>query len=373
MKSSEFRALTSAPLNGAPSPAALIRNHITGVADFFVRNHGEVPGPPKPGTETPLSLRVTGLVQTPLDLPFPDPSVSPVSAQAPRYPFLATRSSIESSLQCAGNRRTSLQRIRQIPNEVPWTNEAIGNAIWEGISLKEILDHSILDPQAKHVWFLGSEALTGKHAGEKFGASIPIEKAIDGSVILADTMNGAPLTANHGAPLRAIVPGYIGARSVKWLAEIRVEREPSPNYFQRAYSVFPSTMLAVPHGNTGGIVLGEMPLNSAFAAPEDGARVSPGTLTARGWSLAGGDRLVERVEVSADGGTTWAPARFLSPAKKFVWRIWEAELTLGRGEHELVCRAFDNAGNHQPSNPADVWNVKGYANNSWDRVRIGAL
>lgn len=372
MKSSEFRALTQAPLNGAPSPAALIRNHVTSVADFFVRNHGEVPALPKPGAELASRLTVTGLVNNPLDLPPSGQAISPLSRNSPRHAFLAGRSTVESTLQCAGNRRTSLQRIRTIPNEVPWTNEAIGNAVWEGVALRDILEYAQPGPTAKHVWFFGSEALTGKHAGEHFGASIPIEKAMDGNVLIADTMNGAPLTANHGAPLRAIVPGYIGARSVKWLAEIRVEAEPTTNYFQRAYSVFPSSMLAVPSGNAGGVVLGEMPLNSAFASPEEGARVPRGTLTARGWALAGGDRTVDRVEISADGGATWTPARFLAPAKKFVWRFWEADLTLGRGEHNLVCRAFDSAGNTQPADPADVWNVKGYANNSWDRVRVHA-
>jgi sulfite oxidase len=173
-------------------------------------------------------------------------------------------------------------------------------------------------------------------------------------------MNGQPLAADHGAPLRVIVPGYIGARSVKWLTHIRVEREPTDNHFQSAYSI---------HGATSGNgeVLGPLRLNSAFALA-DGARLAPGPHTLRGWSMAGGDATIIRVEVSTDGGSTWTGARFTTPETRYVWRLWEADVTLGGFSHELVCRAFDSSGASQPADPHDVWNAKGYMNNCWHRV-----
>jgi sulfite oxidase len=90
----------------------------------------------------------------------------------------------------------------------------------------------------------------------------------------------------------------------------------------------------------------------------------------RGWAIGTGSRCVERVEVSCDGGATWVQARFLSPPRAFVWRLWEADCTLRRGVHELICRAVDDGGNAQPDDPRDTWNIKGYVNNCWDRISV---
>jgi sulfite oxidase len=342
MKSSEFRVLTDSPLNGSPSLDALVRAHATPVEDFFVRNHGDAP------SAANWELRVTGLVHTPLTLsPFPFPTET------------FARSEVEATLQCAGNRRAALQKVHPVPNEIPWDNGAIGNAVWEGVRLGDVLLHAGLLDGATHVWFTGGDVLNGQHAGQQFGASIPIAKALHPATILADVMNGSPLTTEHGAPVRVIVPGFIGARSVKWLSEIRVESEPTPNHFQRAYSVKDR-------------VLDEFPISSAFGDPVDGATVPAGTATVKGWSITGGTRTVARVDVSANGGKSWAPARFLSTPRPFVWQLWEADCSLAPGTHELVCRAIDNAGNAQPDAPLATWNVKGYVNNCWDRITIHA-
>jgi sulfite oxidase len=274
---------------------------------------------------------------------------------------------VEATLQCAGNRRCGLTAFREIPNEVPWTNEAIGNAVWQGVSLAAVLELAGItdrDASGLHVWFTGADIVAGKGPGEAFGASIPLTKAMRPEVILADTMNGAPLHVDHGAPLRVIVPGYIGARSVKWLREIRVEREPSTSHFQDAYS-----LLATPGAEPK--PLGALRINAAFALPSD-ASLAAGTRTVRGWAMAGGDATITRVDVSADGGSTWADAQFTSPNKPFVWQLWEAGVTLTGGECNLVCRAFDSSGATQPAEPAEVWNVRGYMNNSWHRVRVRA-
>jgi sulfite oxidase len=327
--------ITTMPLNGAPAPQDLARAHVTPTPHFFVRNHAAVPA----ALRSPLSALLQGL----------------------------SRTSIEATIQCAGNRRSGLQRVRHIRNEIPWENEAIGNAHWEGVALGAFLDRVGVPAEAQHVWFVGADRVNGKGG---FGASIPLDKALRGGVLLADTMNGAALTPEHGAPLRVIVPGYIGARSVKWLREIRVEREPSPNYFQRAYSLFSPSTLAVPDDHANGTILGELPVNSAISDPIAGGECAPGLVRMRGWAMAGGDRTIERVECSHDGGAHWTPAHFVSPAKRFTWRLWTLELRLVRGAHTLVCRAVDSAGNQQPADPEHVWNVKGYANNSWHRISV---
>jgi sulfite oxidase len=359
MKSAAFHTITHTPLNGAPDAAALVRSHSTEAEDFFVRNHGEPPSGNLAEDGTPrLQLKVHGMVRMPLNI-----STSFLSS-------IGTRTPVEASLQCAGNRRAALQRIRPIPNEIPWDSAAIGNAVWTGVRLADVLAHAGVVEGAAHVWFFGADVLAGKHAGESFGGSIPLAKAMDPHTLLADTMNGVPLPDAHGAPLRVVVPGYIGARSVKWLKEIRVEREPTPNHFQRAYSLFPSSTLAVPDGHAGGRILDEFPVSSAFGSPASGDILSPGRTVARGWAIGTGSRTVERVEVSTDGGGRWTEGRFVSPARPYVWRLWEADLELRHGTHELICRAVDDGGNVQPDDASFTWNVKGYVNNCWDRISV---
>ncbi|HSS77089.1 MAG TPA: molybdopterin-dependent oxidoreductase, partial [Thermoanaerobaculia bacterium] len=204
-----------------------------------------------------------------------------------------------------------------------------------------------------------------------FGGSIPLDKALSGEVLLADVMNGQALPAVHGAPLRVVVPGYIGARSVKWLSRITVQKKPSDNYFQaKAYRLFP------PHFDKDnvdwdkGLMLGEAPVSSVILSPLDASTVSAGKVSVRGWSLAGGDRSLARVDVSADGGETWTVADFEKRDGAYVWRLWEAVLDLKPGPREIICRAWDTAAQTQPDRAAQVWNFKGYANNSWHRVRV---
>ncbi len=118
-------------------------------------------------------------------------------------------------------------------------------------------------------------------------------------------MNGEPLPAVHGAPLRVVVPGYIGARSVKWLERIELRADPWPGYFQRVvYRLVAADDDARPRG---GIALGLIALNAAILSPADGATVAAGPVTVSGYAFAGGDRSVQRVDVSTDGGQRWAP------------------------------------------------------------------
>jgi sulfite oxidase len=342
VKSTAFQSITTDPVNGAPTPEALATGHITAVEHFFVRNHAAPPALAPAGV-----VRVGGLV------------LRTGSISLTGLP----RTRVEASLQCAGNRRCGLAAHREIPDELPWTNEAIGNAIWEGVSLAAVLESAGIterDTGGLHVWFTGADVVSGKGKPEAFGASIPFAKAMRPEVIVADTMNGAPLDAHHGAPLRVIVPGYIGARSVKWLTDIRVERVMSTSRFQSAYSIVSAS---------GPQVLGALPVNSALALP-DSCTLPSGAQTVRGWAIGSDDAVIERVEVSADGGATWANARLTSPERRFVWRLWEARVTLTRGACELVCRAFDSSGAAQPARAADVWNARGYLNNSWHRVAV---
>jgi sulfite oxidase len=306
-------------------------------------------------------LTVDGLVERPLSLSLDD------LRHLPGVP----RATVTATLQCAGNRRQEMMAHKPIPDELPWGTEAVSNAEWSGVPLREVLAAVGVRPGARHAAFTGLDD-TERHGHRfNFGGSIPLDKALSGEVLLADSMNGQPLQPVHGAPLRVVVPGYVGARSVKWLSRITLQEKPSDNYFQaRAYRLFP------PHYDKDnvdwekGLMLGEAPVNSVILSPQEKAAVSAGKVAVHGWALAGGGRGVARVDVSADGGETWTVADFIKDEGVFVWRLWEAVLDLASGPQEIVCRAWDTAAQTQPERAGQVWNFKGYANNAWHRVRV---
>jgi sulfite oxidase len=332
------------PLN-AETPRDRLLAPITPTGVFYVRNHGPVPGPPR-------SFAVTGLVGTPLELTVDDL----------RERF-ATRELI-ATLQCAGNRRAGLMEVRDIPGEMPWGPGATGTATWRGVMLADVLEAAGLRDEAAHIELVGAEAAFESDA--PFGGSITRRKAMDGSVLLAWEMNGEPLTPEHGAPLRVVVPGYIGARSVKWLTHATALAEPSRNHFQAvAYRLIPAD-----DPESEGIALGAVAINADIVSPEDGATVPAGPLEVFGYAFAGDDRLIVRVDVSVDGGRRWREAELLGYDARWVWRQWRITLDAGPGALEIVARAWDSAAGTQPEDPASLWNPKGYVNNSWARARV---
>jgi sulfite oxidase len=275
------------------------------------------------------------------------------------------------TLQCAGHRRDELAAFRPIPEEIPWGAETIGNAVWRGVALREVLRSAGVEESAQHVAFLGLDAL--HKGGERiaFGGSIPIEKAMSAEVLLAYEMNGRPLPLDHGFPLRVLVPGYIGARSVKWLASIVLQDAPSTNYYQaHAYKVLPSPLQAENADWTQGQMLGPLPLNSVIFRPRAGELLKSGPVSIGGYASASEGHHIERVELSSDGGATWTHATLREQPQPWTWCFWEVTVPLGPGAHELIVRAWDSAGCTQPEDVRQVWNWKGYVNNAWHRVTV---
>ena len=350
--------LTTDPArNGQPDLAKLVQSWITPTPLFYVRSHA--PNPVIDPAEFRLS--VEGQVRRPGKL-----SLKQLD-QMPSKTITAT-------LTCAGNRREEFNREGKVGG-VQWGSGAIGNATWSGVSLAAILKQAEPLENAKHVWFEGLDQIEREDDVIPFGGSVPIEKAmIDGPMpgtLLAQKMNGSPLTPDHGFPLRTVVPGYIGARSVKWLGRIVVSDQPSPNhYLQTAYKIVKSTD-AIEWSESGPIY--RYPINGAIATPGEKARVEAGPIEVSGYVLPTGrpGARVRRVMVSADGGENWTAAELTGKHSDFCWQLWKARIVVGPQTDELIMRANDTSSGFMPARVP--WNAKGYLQNSWYRQPIEVI
>ncbi len=346
------------PYNAEPTLARLRAAPVTAQADFYVRNHGDVPRL----REASHRLRVAGRVRATLDL-----SMADLRANFPQR-------SVTAVLQCAGNRRADMQAVRPTSG-TPWGAGAIGNATWTGAVLADVLRAAGADTDAAlHVAFTACDEIELPAEGRfTFGVSIPMTKAMAPEVLLATAMNGQALAPEHGFPLRLVVPGFAGVRSPKWLAAITVQDTPSANPMQqRDYRLLPAHVTAQTVDWAKGMTIEGMPLNAAICEPAAGAELEAGATMVRGYAVAAA-REVRRVDVSIDGGRSWTQAE-LEPGTgtPWSWRFWSATVDLPAGGHELVVRAWDSAGQTQPALADDVWNFKGYLCAAWHRVRVSA-
>ena len=347
---------SEAPYNAEPRLGRLCASMTTAQADFYVRSHGDVPILDEAGH----SLRVDGRVTMPLTLT--------MAALRERF----TARTVTAAMQCAGNRRADLQRVRPTLGD-PWAAGAIGNAAWTGAALADVLRAAGAEAgTGLHVAFEARDEVEAPKAGRfAYGVSIPMAKALSPEVLLAYAMNGEPLAREHGHPLRVVVPGFAGVRSAKWLSAISVRDRPSDNYMQQQdYKLLPADVTPDTADWEKGATIYDMPLNAAICEPASGAALTAGSARVRGYAVATARDIV-RVDVSGDGGRTWAQAELEHDADApWSWTLWTATLNLAKGEHELAVRAWDSAGQTQPALPDDVWNFKGYLCSAWHRVRV---
>jgi sulfite oxidase len=339
------------PYNAETPLVRLRAAYRTPAEDFYVRCHGDVPAIAEDG----LRLTVDGAVSTALKLSLHD--------LRSRFPQVA----VTATMQCAGNRRADMRAVAPVSGD-PWDGGAIGTADWTGVRLGAVLREAGIHEGADlQVAFESHDTVEG----HPYGVSIPLAKALAPETLLAFAMNGAPLLPEHGFPLRAVVPGYAGVRSPKWLKRITVQDHPSDNPIQgNDYRLYPPDVTAETADPAKGHTINTMPLNAVICEPMRGAGLKAGTSRIRGYAISG-DRAVVRVDVSGDGGRSWAQASLKHDAKApFSWTFWSIDLDLPPGEHELAVRAWDEAGQTQPADPDDTWNYKGYLSTAWHRVRV---
>jgi DMSO/TMAO reductase YedYZ molybdopterin-dependent catalytic subunit len=332
----KLRIMSEKPLN-AETPVEALRSWITPNRVFFDRNQGAIPTRRIPLARWKLS--VEGQVHAPLTLSFEDIRRLPKAIAA-------------DTLECSGNGR-SLLAEKAAGN--PWTIGGVGNAVWGGVWLRDVLRQAGLTSAAAHVAFEGFDVPLGS-SGVKFIRSIPLDKAL-ASTLLAYEMNGEPLPLKHGYPLRALALGWTGANCVKWLGRIRVLDRPFNGFFMdNVYRVFQKGQDAA----AGERVTG-MKLKAIITQPLPGETLAAGTIVVLG-AAYGGEAAVVGVEVSIDGGATWEAAQLIGPNEPYAWRQWQYVWAgAAPGEHTLMACAADDRGRRQPMQAE--WNVLGYGNN----------
>lgn len=341
------------PFNAEPDLERLAGSWTTPFRNFYVRSHGTMPDV----DGVAYRLTVEGQVAR--------------SAQFSLEDLNGMRKVTQpATLTCAGNRRSELHAVKPVPG-VLWDAGAIGTPEWRGVPLADLLEWVGAKASAKYVWFEGLDVVTLKDKQTLFGGQVPIEKARRAESIVALEMNGRPLAREHGFPARTVIPGYIGARSVKWLQRIVVSDKPSDNNFvARDYKMFPPEATAETVKPADFEPIYENLLNSAICVPKVGETVSAGKLEVRGWALPPGTPGVglAGVELSPDGGATWVPAKLLGKDAPFSWKLWTAQVEVAPGARTLLVRATDSKGVRQPER--SPWNFKGYLYNGWHRVPI---
>jgi DMSO/TMAO reductase YedYZ molybdopterin-dependent catalytic subunit len=331
------------------SPVEYFNTWLTPVPHFFVRNHMHEPSELN-GEDWRLSIG--GEVEKPLTLKLADVSKFEVHT-------------VVNTLECAGNGR-SLHRP-QVPG-IQWGKGAVGTARFSGPRLRDVLQRAGIKSTGKHIMFRGLDEVPGKVP--PFVRSIPVEKALDGDTLIATHMNGSALTRHHGFPARALVPGWIGAASCKWLTEIKVlEEEFVGNFMSPAYRLPNQPMKpgdTVKPEDTHPVTA--LTVKSVIAGPSDDASLKTGSVVVHGAAWAG-EADVAKVEISTDGGSTWSAAKLGHEQAHYAWRLWNYEWKAGKsGDYTILSRATDSQGRTQPASP--VWNPSGYLYNAVDQVKI---
>ncbi|HEU0113246.1 MAG TPA: sulfite oxidase [Thermomicrobiales bacterium] len=308
---------------------------IVPTARFFIRSNGPIP------LIEPESYRLTvgGAVERPLSLALADLEGMP-------------QRELTGFLECAGNSRT---RFEPRPEGTPWRDDAVGAAVWEGVSLAHLLDLAGARPEGVDLVAQGGDMPSMQRG-------LPLAVAREPDVLVALRMNGAPLLPAHGFPARLFVPGWAGIASTKWLTRLTLLDRPFAGFWNADNYVFWS------EAGEPLRPVREMPPKAVLHAPRDGESIAAGDIAIVGYAWSGYGA-IRTVEVSVDGGETWSEAA-LESGGRFGWTRFRYEWQAAPGEHLIAARATDERGLRQPWRPA--WNAKGYQYNGIQTVRVTA-
>lgn len=340
--------INPAPYNAEAPPSALATD-ITPTELHYVRSNFPLP-------DHDGRLEIGGAVDDPLTLTLDDLRSFPSHERAV-------------TLECAGNGRL---HMRPLPTGEPWGDYAVSTASWKGAWLSEVLAQARPAADGVDVRFEGADhgayhlapILADTPRDDlRYTRALPLTSVLDpsGEILIAYEMNGEPLTPDHGAPFRLIVPHWYAVASVKWLRRIDVLREKFQGEFQTGHYMYewpdrPPEPVDI------------MRVRARITAPAPGSVIGTGLCTVRGkaWSGSGP---ITRVEVSLTGEGEWFDAEVEPPTGPYGWQNFSFEWdAAGVGRHSLRARATDARGNVQPEVPP--WNRLGYGNNAVEVIYV---
>jgi DMSO/TMAO reductase YedYZ molybdopterin-dependent catalytic subunit len=324
---------------------------------FYVRWHWAVI--PTDIDPAKFSLNVHGHVNQSLSL-----SLNDILHDLPAVQLAAVN-------QCSGNSRGFFQP--RVPGG-QWANGAMGNALWTGVRLRDVLDKAGVKPGAVQVRFKGLEEPVVADAPH-FMKSLDIDHARDGEVMIAYAMNGEQLPLVNGFPLRLVVPGWYATYWVKMLNDIEVLDQPDTNYWTKVAYTIPDT----PHAdispgetNVTMVPINRMVPRSFVTNLASGQQVRSGTPTTLRGIAFGGDSGVARVQTSVDRGQSWREAELGKDEGKYGFRRWQTQLTLASpGKYSVLARCTNSEGTTQPDTPN--WNPAGFMRNVVEAVDVTAV
>ena len=346
--------LNDRPINIEP-PAHLLDEEFTPNEKHFVRNNGL---PPEGKIEAnKWMLTVNGEVHKPLQIRLGD-----LKGKFKHHTYAL-------QLECGGNGRAGYNPPAK-GNQ--WKFGAVGCAKYKGVRLGDVLKAAELKGSAIYTGYYGADFHLSKNpVKDALSRGTPIPKALDDYTLIAWEMNGEPLPALHGFPLRLITPGWPGSASPKWLNKIwvrdRIHDGMKMNKYRiPKYPVKPGTL--VPLKDMA--IIESMPVKSLITNPPTGIQIPEGNnLEVRGHAWAG-DRLVREIHVSIDFGRTWQKAALKNPVNRYAWQNWHILIKFPtQGYYEIWARATDSKGEMQPM-VVPGWNPSGYINNAMHRIAV---
>ncbi|KAL2120499.1 hypothetical protein VTJ04DRAFT_4526 [Mycothermus thermophilus] len=364
----------------------------------FVRNHGAVPLVVDDAIPD-WTLTVDGLVARPFTISLRELMIG--RFESVTYPV---------TLVCAGNRRKEQNMVRKTKG-FSWGAAGVSTCLWTGVPLRELLAHAgpLKSKGARYVCFEGADQLPNGN----YATSVKLAWALDPErgMLVAYKMNGELLPPDHGRPLRMVIPGQIGGRSVKWLRRIVVSATPSESWYHIYDNRVLPTMITPEQSadmpetwKDERYAIYDLNVNSAICSPAHDERValagtdghgdeSASSYTLRGYAYSGGGRRVTRVEITLDRGRTWMLAEVSYPEDLyrlaadgeelyggridvagreacFCWCFWSLAVPLNRlrDARDVMVRAMDESMAVQPRDM--YWSVLGMMNNPWYRVVI---
>jgi DMSO/TMAO reductase YedYZ molybdopterin-dependent catalytic subunit len=344
------------------TPLALLReSRITPTALLFVRTNQPMAGAETlaPRSADGWKIEIAGLRDGPAEIALAEIAALP-------------QVDVEMVLQCSGNGRAFLSDVAPAKG-AQWRAGAMGNVRFRGVPLKQAFEHfkiKLKEP-ARFLTAEGRDA-PAKSGDPDFEHSIPLDDALARSM-LALQLNGEPLPAAHGGPVRLVTPGYYATMNVKWLSRLRFEAAETANYHQVGRYRTPKEPLKPGDKFTSDLTNSDanwrMRVKSVIFAPLDGEQLAAGKTNVRGVAFGDGAK-IETVLVATSPEGPWQAAKIEPSDSPYAWQHWSVEIELPRGKQQLIARATDVQGRSQPLSAAADWNPAGYGYHAAHAVHV---